>query len=471
MSRHPPETVFLPSDKYRPTKMPRLVVDEPPQHGQSTGSAIKRKRVATPEPRNATAARTSPATIADMPPAARKRKAYMSKDRQAALAFEYQEIQHKVQKRAARKLAVEKLCQEYGCGPQYPRQVVASLKKRHALPLSRAGKAGRKERITVAEGERLKELLRENAWDMTFRQIELETGYPSSTVQRYMKRHKWRLVGKGTRPVITDEQIKQRLAWAQKLEDNEWTLHVDIDEKWFYVWSHGGKLKLPPGEKKPTQRLASKRYVGKIMMLVAIARPDPRHNFDGKIGCWRVCTVRKAKKGDKRTGLKKGDPLKEDKSMDTERFLRMMKTDVIRAIHAKLPNAPKVSIQFDNAPGHATRAAKGKQTVSEALARQLAEKRGGRGPQIEIVTQVANSPDTNACDLGFFRSLDTHLPRKRSMKLNAFEEEVMTAFNNYPSEKLSAIFDQKMRVCKAIIADGGNNQYKMPHRRDSEKNA
>ena len=90
----------------------------------------------------------------------------------------------------------------------------------------------------MADGERLKELLRENAWDLTFRQIESMIGIPFKTVQRYMKRHKWRLVSKGTRPVLTPQHIKERLAWAEEHRDNDWKLHVDIDEKWFYVWAH-----------------------------------------------------------------------------------------------------------------------------------------------------------------------------------------------------------------------------------------
>ena len=93
------------------------------------------------------------------------------------------------------------------------------------------------------------------------------------------------------------------------------------------------------------------------------------------------------------------------------------------------------------------------------------------GPKIEIVEQIPNSPDTNACDLGFFRSLDSRPPRKRAMRLDAFEKQVLQAFKDYPPDRLSAIFDQKKRVCSAIIADGGNNAYKMPHARDSEKNA
>jgi hypothetical protein len=169
--------------------------------------------------------------------------------------------------------------------------------------------------------------------------------------------------------------------------------------------------------------------------------------------------------------VKKGDPVREDKSMDGDRFVSMMRELVLPSIRQKLKDVPVVKIQFDNAPGHKTRVADGNQTIEEALARSLAApKYRGRqvGPKIEIVEQIANSPDTNACDLGFFRSLDSRLPRNRSMKLDSFEQEVLTAYQEYPPEKLAAIFDHKKRICKAIIGDGGNNTYKMPHARDQQ---
>jgi len=56
------------------------------------------------------------------------------------------------------------------------------------------------------------------------------------------------------------------------------------------------------------------------MVLTAIARPQPSRGFNGLLGCWRVCDQRPAKRGDKRTGLKKGDLLTEDKNMDGKRF-------------------------------------------------------------------------------------------------------------------------------------------------------
>eukprot|EP00966_Prymnesium_polylepis_P248468 5744968-Prymnesium_polylepis.3 len=202
------------------------------------------------------------------------------------------------------------------------------------------------------DAKMLRSILEEHAYELTFRQIKEKTDIPKSTVQRWMKWNKWRQVAKGTRPYLTDENMQGRLRWAQENKDNDWLDHVDLDEKWFYVWSNRVKHKLPPGVKRIKSPIKSKRYIGKIMQLTAIARPRPEHKFDGLVGCWRVCERRPALRGDSRTGLKKGDLLTEDKNMDGPRFEKMLREDVIPAIRTKMKWAKVVTLQFDNAPGH-----------------------------------------------------------------------------------------------------------------------
>ena len=65
--------------------------------------------------------------------------------------------------------------------------------------------------------------------------------------------------------------------------------------------------------------------------------------------------------------------------------------------------------------------------------------------------------------LGFYKSIDSRLPKLRSFDLDVFESQVMSAFDEYPSEKLTDLFDMKMRVCKSILDAQGDNNYKLPH--------
>ena len=55
--------------------------------------------------------------------------------------------------------------------------------------------------------------------------------------------------------------------------------------------------------------------------------------------------------------------------------------------------------------------------------------------------QAAKSPDTNTLDLGFNKSIDSRLPKMRSYDLDAFECEIMEAWEEYPEDKLDDIFD------------------------------
>lgn len=197
------------------------------------------------------------------------------------------------------------------------------------------------------------------------------------------------------------------------------------------------------------------------MMLVAIARPNAALGCDGLIGCWRVCEETPCQRGNKKTGRKAGDLMRTDCKMDANKFESMMRADVIPAIRHKFKGAKTVTIQYDNASPHKTKAKKGEKLMTERLADVLKQR---TGPKIEVVSQVAQSPDTNACDLGFFRSMDSRLPAIRSFDLDKFEQQCLTAFREFSPEKLTGLFDAKQRVCKCILESAsvpGQNDYKL----------
>ena len=83
--------------------------------------------------------------------------------------------------------------------------------------------------------------------------------------------------------------------------------------------------------------------------------------------------------------------------------------------------------------------------------------------------KYSSVPKLNACDLGFFRSMDSRLPAIRSFNLDEFEQQCLAAYREYPSDKLTAIFDTKQMVCRCILERAsvpGQNDYKLPHRRE-----
>ena len=84
---------------------------------------------------------------------------------------------------------------------------------------------------------------------------------------------------------------------------------------------------------------------------------------------------------------------------------------------------------------------------------------------IDIVAQEAQSPDTNANDLGFYASIDSKMPKYRSFNLDKLYKEVERAWNEYPSELLGKIFDTKHAMMAEIIKHKGDNDFKLPHKR------
>ena len=69
------------------------------------------------------------------------------------------------------------------------------------------------------------------------------------------------------------------------------------------------------------------------------------------------------------------------------------------------------------------------------------------------------------CDLGFFRSVDSRLPKLRSFKMPMFIKQIEKAFKEYPKEKLDDLCAMKTRVCVAIVENEGDNNFRLPHRK------
>ena len=87
-------------------------------------------------------------------------------------------------------------------------------------------------------------------------------------------------------------------------------------------------------------------------------------------------------------------------------------------------------------------------------------------PDVELVTQSANSPDVNLCDLAFF-SLSTVMLRKRwrthgrAFDILKLEKDVKQVFYDYPQEKLRKMWNTKADVLKKIVYCKGKNNYEL----------
>jgi hypothetical protein len=117
--------------------------------------------------------------------------------------------------------------------------------------------------------------------------------------QGYLRR-----ISSSLKPVLKDGNKKERLRFCMSMIDQN-TIHsepqfvdmeniVHIDEKWFNMTKNNRTYYLLPEEEDPVRTTQNKNNIGKVMFLVAIARPryDDKGDqiFDGKIGCWAMVT-------------------------------------------------------------------------------------------------------------------------------------------------------------------------------------
>ena len=87
-------------------------------------------------------------------------------------------------------------------------------------------------------------------------------------------------------------------------------------------------------------------------------------------------------------------------------------------------------------------------------------------PKIVVYTQPPNSPDFNACDLGFFRSFSQEVFKERRVDCSVFDKEQLVAdvqkvWDSYPVEKLGEVWEYKTCVMRKVAnpAIAGGNVY------------
>jgi transposase len=335
---------------------------------------------------------------------------------------------------------------------------------------SKKSRAGRPPKLQAEHYEKLRKLNREKLGDWTYRELahglKKRIGFVVSHVAiwRMAKKKDWRDVPKYTRPWLTDEQKEARRKWAaEKLEqamrgrgEGPWYCHVDIDEKIFRCFTRKRKTKKDPEwlaeDQRGSTRVKSKSHIPQTMFLSAVAQPEPKHKFDGRIGIFRCAekafTQRKSKYRDKGVEYMKDVPVTADF------FKTMLKEKVIPAICEKMSWAKEVVIQMDNARAHI-----GGDLVAEMTAFGATTK-----PKVRIEMQPANSPDTNINDLCFFSSLASAVSKTQTPDPEALAKAVEDKYWTWHSTaKLAKLWQLKTAVCGCIWSNDGDNDYKLPH--------
>ena len=151
-----------------------------------------------------------------------------------------------------------------------------------------------------------------------------------------------------------------------------------------------------------------KLHITKVIFLCAIAHPrfHPSANawWDGKLGIWPIGDWELAKHKSK--NRPKGTLVWKNKVVSKEVYQELLISKLLPAIMEKWPRlSRKIFIQQDSAKSHICEDDK---EFNDALTEQ--------DINAELYTQVANSPDMNLLDLGFFRAIQSFndaMPKKQ----------------------------------------------------------
>lgn len=285
-----------------------------------------------------------------------------------------------------------------------------------------------------------------------------------TTIFRHLREESWNTKARPrTVPLLTENHRDARLAFALGQLSNDFYSDVDLDEKWWYTLLLGQTLKLPPGATAPLQGCQHKSHIPKRMNLTALARPRFNEDgvciFDGKIGMWRISEPKEAKRDSRYH--KKGDVYEKDVTMNSERYVDLMIETVLPAISAAFrpldPPVKVVTVQHDGAPPHVGKHA-------ECL---IDEFGATLDPPVKIRRQPAQSPDTNICDLAFFRALACLVSKRRrglatrhaQFDLDQLSADVQQAFEDYDPETLDSMWAYKSEVMQKIVEAKGGNWY------------
>lgn len=160
------------------------------------------------------------------------------------------------------------------------------------------------------------------------------------------------------------------------------------------------------------------------MFLGAVARPNPTHNFDGRIGLYPITDQVPAQRKSKHHN--KGDQVWKLVNMDANLFKRYMMERVVDDV-LRLTGmwAKHIVIQMDNAGGHGGGRGDMNQTTIAELndwAEVLPEEYSAywpdsaQQPEIVFVAQPPRSPDTNVLDLGIWNSLQIAVDKEKQRK-------------------------------------------------------
>ncbi|XP_058783523.1 uncharacterized protein LOC131658218 [Vicia villosa] len=293
-------------------------------------------------------------------------------------------------------------------------------------------------------------------------------GISKTALLKFVKDGTLRRHSNGLKPHMKDSNMKDRLRFCLSMLEETSLLHdpefksmhniVHIDEKWFYMTKKSANYYLLENEDEPYRTCKNKNCIGKVMFLVAVARPrfddNDKEIFSGKIGVFPLVQKVAAKRSSVNiaSGTLETKPITYITKEVSRNFLI---NKVLPAIKEKWPREhamETIYIQQDNAPCHVS-------IDDEEFCKATFE----GGFDIRLSCQPPNSPDLNVLDLGFFNAIRSLQHKEVSNSVDELIEVVQKSYDNFSSKQSDKSFLTLQSCMIEIMKVKGPNNYQIPH--------
>ena len=397
---------------------------------------------------------------------------HLSLAEQAKVAVQYADIGSGLYRK--KRGSVQRLAWEWGCSTETLRNVYKHVKYGEDLDKPRPKGEHILDRpdlhaalIRIVVHRRGKVNKRKLAVQF-FEETKVKVG--ANTIYRHLKEHDLQIKRRRYCPKLKEHHKVCRYAFGHAHHRQNWKHWIDVDEKWFYVVRIKGYVWILPGHMDPDEikaiRVESKRYIQKIMYLVAVAKPLIAADgktvlFSGKVGCWRVARL-KHYAGDYNGKFKShraGDEHIVDVNMDAAMYVDMMVNKLLPAVKQLKHHIWDVeaghsnyiiAIQHDGAPGHKAR------DIERRLNAAFAAVQG------RFIRQPPKSPCTNMLDMAVFNSMAAYVAQHDYENKRDLHAAVLEAWDALPVSTLLMQWACKSVTMAQLIHHRGD-EFKAAH--------
>ncbi|XP_028789840.1 uncharacterized protein LOC114745810 [Neltuma alba] len=176
-------------------------------------------------------------------------------------------------------------------------------------------------------------------------------------------------------------------------------------------------------EEDPHRMCKNKNYIGKVMFLLALARPrfdgDGNETFSGKIGVFPLVTYEPTKRMsvNRDAGTLVAKPISLINKEVCRNFLCNMMLPTIKEKWPRDDVGETIIIQRDNVPCHIN-------DNDEEFRRVTCDS----GFDIHLMSQPPNSPNLNVLDLGYFNAIQALQHKKAPKTVDALIDAVKKSY-------------------------------------------